>query len=243
MSRTCRALGLLASLLAFGLAPFSARAEDVDLELVLAVDASGSVDETEFQLQIQGIAEAFRDEAVQSAVGSGPTGRIAVALVIWADATQIPDKSDWFVLRDRTSANAFADAVSQFPRRVEGGTGIGSAITYSVRMIGANRFDAPRRVVDVSGDGVETPAREDLTVLLPQARATAAANDVVVNGLAIVNEVRELDDYYRQNVIIGHDSFVMKSQNYDDFREAIRSKLLREISARIAGLEGRAGGG
>jgi hypothetical protein len=231
--------GLLVWLLAFGLAPSGARAEAVDLELVLAVDASGSVDETEFQLQIQGIAEAFRDEAVQSAVASGPQGRIAVALVVWADATQRPDESDWFVVGDGPSANAFADAVTQFPRRVEGGTGIGSAISFSVRLIGANRFTAPRRVVDVSGDGVETPAREDLTILLPQARATAAANDVVVNGLAIVNEVRELDDYYRTNVIIGHDSFVMKSKNYEDFRVAIRSKLLREISARIAGLEDR----
>lgn len=236
---TCRVLGLLASLLAFGLASQSVRAEEVDLELVLAVDASGSVDETEYQLQIQGIAEAFRDEAVQSAVASGPQGRIAVALVIWADATQRPDESDWFVVGDRPSANAFADAVTQFPRRVEGGTGIGSAISFSVRLIGSNRFIAPRRVVDVSGDGVETPAREDLTILLPQARLTAAANDVVVNGLAIVNEVRDLDEYYRQNVIIGHDSFVMRSQSYEDFRDAIRSKLLREISARIAGLQDR----
>ena len=62
----------------------------------------------------------------------------------------------------------------------------------------------------------------------------ANAHDVVVNGLAIINEVHDLDQYYRENVIIGHDSFVIKSRNYEDFREAIRSKLLREISARIA---------
>lgn len=221
-------------LLAFGLAPALASAEEVDLELVLAVDASGSVDDTEYQLQIQGIAEAFRDEAVQSAIGSGPNGRIAVAIVIWADATLPKDESSWFVVGDRPSALTFADAVSQFPRRVEGGTGIGSAVAYSVRLIADNRFTAPRRVVDVSGDGVETPAREDLTILLPQARMMANAHDVVVNGLAIINEVHDLDDYYRDNVIIGHDSFVMKSRNYEDFKEAIRSKLLREISARIA---------
>jgi hypothetical protein len=221
-------------MLAFGLAPSTASAEEVDLELVLAVDASGSVDDTEFQLQIQGIAEAFRDEAVQSAVASGPSGRIAVALVIWADATLPKDESSWFVIGDRPSALSFADAVSQFPRRVEGGTGIGSAVAYAVRLLADNRFTAPRRVVDVSGDGVETPAREDLTILLPQARMMANAHDVVVNGLAIINEVHDLDQYYRDNVIIGHDSFVIKSRNYEDFREAIRSKLLREISARIA---------
>lgn len=225
---------VLAGLLALGLAPALASAEEVDLELVLAVDASGSVDDTEYQLQIQGIAEAFRDEAVQSAIGSGPSGRIAVAIVIWADGTLPKDESPWFVVGDRPSALTFADAVSQFPRRVEGGTGIGSAVAYSVRLIADNRFTAPRRVVDVSGDGVETPAREETTILLPQARMMANAHDVVVNGLAIINEVHDLDNYYRDNVIIGHDSFVMKSRNYEDFKEAIRSKLLREISARIA---------
>ncbi len=225
---------IIVSLLALGLAPALASAEEVDLELVLAVDASGSVDETEYQLQIQGIAEAFRDEAVQSAIGSGPTGRIAVAIVVWADGTLPKDESSWFVVGDRPSALTFADAVSQFPRRVEGGTGIGSAVAYSVRLIADNRFTAPRRVVDVSGDGVETPAREEVTILLPQARMMANAHDVVVNGLAIINEVHDLDNYYRDNVIIGHDSFVMKSRNYEDFKEAIRSKLLREISARIA---------
>lgn len=221
-------------MLVLGLAPSIASAEEVDLELVLAVDASGSVDDTEFQLQIQGISEAFRDEAVQGAIGSGPNGRIAVAIVIWADGTLPKDESNWFVVGDRPSALSFADAVSQFPRRVEGGTGIGSAVAYSIRLIADNRFTAPRRVVDVSGDGVETPAREDVTILLPQARSMALAHDVVVNGLAIINEVHDLDSYYRDNVIIGHDSFVMKSRNYEDFKEAIRSKLLREISARIA---------
>jgi len=225
---------LLAGMLAFGLTSPAAFAEEVDLELVLAVDASGSVDDTEFQLQIQGIAEAFRDEAVHSAIASGPTGRIAVAVVVWADATQRKDESNWFVIGDPLSALSFADAVSQFPRRVEGGTGIGAAVAYAVRLLADNRFTAPRRVVDVSGDGVETPAREDLTILLPQARMMANAHDVVVNGLAIINEVHDLDQYYRDNVIIGHDSFVIKSRNYEDFREAIRSKLLREISARIA---------
>jgi hypothetical protein len=227
-------LVLAASLLALGLAAPAAFAEEVDLELVLAVDASGSVDDSEFQLQIQGIAEAFRDEAVQSAIASGPKGRIAVAMVIWADATLPKDESRWFVIGDPPSALSFADAVSQFPRRVEGGTGIGSAVAYSVRLLADNQFTAPRRVVDVSGDGVETPAREDLTILLPQSRMMASAHDVVVNGLAIINEVHDLDQYYRDNVIIGHDSFVIKSRNYEDFREAIRSKLLREISARIA---------
>jgi hypothetical protein len=230
-------LCLLTGMLAAMLAPPVASAEEVDLELVLAVDASGSVDDTEYQLQIQGIAEAFRDEAVHSAIASGPSGRIAVAVVIWADATLPKDESSWFIIGDRPSALTFADAVSQFPRRVEGGTGIGAAVAYSVRLLVDNRFTAPRRVVDVSGDGVETPAREDLTILLPQARLIANAHDVVVNGLAIINEVHDLDQYYRDNVIIGHDSFVIKSRNYEDFREAIRSKLLREISARIAMLD------
>lgn len=206
----------------------------VDLELVLAVDASGSVDENEFNLQLAGVAAAFRDVEVQNAIVSGPRARIAVVVEVWADSSTQKDETEWFVLAGAGDCKRFADLVEHLPRRVEGGTGIGSAIARAVRLMEYNTIDAPRRVVDVSGDGIETPIREDVGILLPQARAMADSLRVVVNGLAITNEVQDLDIYYRDNVITGPGSFVMKAADYVDFREAVRAKLVREIASGVS---------
>lgn len=235
--RTIRALILLAGL---ALAAPAATEDNfgpavtVDLELVLAVDASGSVDESEYTLQLAGLAAAFRDEAVQQAIASGPRGRIAVAMVVWADASTPKDDSRWHVMSGKEGADRFASLVERFPRRVEGGTGIGSAVAYAIRMMEWNEIESPRRVVDVSGDGIETPMREDSSILLPAARNMAVSLGVTVNGLAIANEVHNLDDYYEANLIAGPDAFVVKARNYSDFKVAIREKLLREIEARVA---------
>ncbi|MEZ5774596.1 MAG: DUF1194 domain-containing protein [Hyphomicrobiaceae bacterium] len=211
----------------------NAAGEPVDLELVLAVDASGSVDPSEYELQLRGIADAFRDPAVKQAIRSGPLARIAVALVVWADATTPKDDSPWHVISTPETADAFADLVETYPRRVEGGTGIGSALAYAIRMIEFNAIAGTRRVVDVSGDGVETPVRE-YAVLLPQARYMARALGVTINGLAIANEVHDLDRYYDANVRAGPGSFVMRAADFEAFRDAIRAKLLREIEAQVA---------
>lgn len=229
---------LVLALLAWHAAPAAAEepagTRSADLELVLAADASGSVDPDEWRLQLVGISEAFRDPLVMSAIQSGPKQRIAVALVVWADASRSKDASDWHMIDSPASATAFSETVAQFPRRVEGGTGIGSAIAEAVRMIQYNDIESSRQVIDVSGDGTETPAREDSTILLPAARNMAAAFGITVNGLAIVNEVHNLDRYYRANVIFGPGSFVMKAKNYVDFRTALRDKLVREIAATVA---------
>ena len=217
-----------------GLAGAAGARTAVDLELVLAVDASGSVDETEFNLQLAGIAVAFRDVEVQNAIISGPRARIAVVVEVWADSSTQKDETEWFVLSGTGDCKRFADIVEHLPRRVEGGTGIGSAIARAVRLMEYNTIDAPRRVVDVSGDGIETPIREDVGILLPQARAMADSLHVVVNGLAITNEVQDLNIYYLDNVITGPGSFVMKAADYVDFREAVRAKLVREIASGVS---------
>lgn len=238
--RPSTTIGYLMAMIGFMMAAAPAAAEDpggtrsADLELVLAADASGSVDPDEWRLQLVGIAEAFRDPLVITAIQSGPKQRIAVALVVWADASRSKDASDWHMIDSPDAAQAFSNTVAQFPRRVEGGTGIGSAIAEAVRMIQYNDIDSPRQVIDVSGDGTETPAREDTTILLPAARNMAAAFGITVNGLAIVNEVHNLDRYYKANVIFGPGSFVMKAKNYVDFRTALRDKLVREIAATVA---------
>jgi hypothetical protein len=197
---------------------------------VLAIDASSSVDPTEWELQREGYAAAFRDPAIQAAIVSGPTKRIAISVVVWADATVPRWDGPWFALAARTHAEMFADFMANLPRIPEGGTGIGMGVAAAIRKLERNGFSSPREVVDVSGDGRETPPRENV-VLMPQAHALADARGVTVNGLAIINEEDlSLETWYRDNVIAGRGSFVMTAMNYFNFAEAIKKKLLEEIA-------------
>jgi hypothetical protein len=215
-----------------------ARATEVDLELVLAVDASGSVNGAEFQLQLGGIAAAFRDPAVQAAALSGPRQQVAVAVLVWSDAAFPKFPTNWFLIDSPGAAAHFADIAESFHSKVGrsrgiggGGTAIGDAVAYAIAMINENGFQAPRRVVDVSGDGIETPPWFGDAYLLPQAKLLAARHNVLVNGLAITSDFPNLVDYYRQNVITGPGSFVIRAANFEDFRRAMREKLLRELTS------------
>jgi hypothetical protein len=116
----------------------------------------------------------------------------------------------------------------QLPRIPEGGTGIGAGIAFAIRKFERNGLVAPRLVVDVSGDGRETPPRENV-VQMPMARALADAKGATINGLAIQNDDPGLVGWYRDNVITGPGSFVLSVLHYDDFPDAIRAKLLKEI--------------
>jgi hypothetical protein len=209
--------------------PPSLADEAVDLELVLAIDASSSVDDSEWELQRQGYADAFRDPAIQNAIISGPRRRIAIAVVVWADASVPRWDSDWFVLAGPSDSAALADFMAALPRIPQGGTGIGAGIAYAIRKLDRNGLTAPRQVVDVSGDGRETPPRETV-VLMPQARAFADAKGVTINGVAILSaDDLSLATWYRNNVITGPGSFAIAAADYRAFGEAIRRKLLKEI--------------
>ena len=219
---------------AFGLAaglPAAAHGADVDLLLLLAVDASGSVEEGEYALQLQGIAAGFRDKAVRQAIRSGPAGRVAVDLMTWAEPQVPKDDTGWYILATDGDAEAFARLVERLPRTQNGATGLGEGVAAAVRVINGSGIAAHRRVIDVSGDGEETPAR-DYVVQLPQARDMAQSFDIVINGLAIENEATSLRLYYRDHLISGPGSFVMAVRIYEDFAEAMRRKLLREIEYR-----------
>ena len=205
-----------------------ASAKEVDVELVFAVDASGSVDDAEFRLQLEGIAAAMRDPDVTAAIAAGPRGGIAVNLLVWGEARYPKDESGWFEIRSAADAETFAGLVAGFPRNQVGGTGLGDGIAKSVSSIMDNGYTAPRMVVDVSGDGPETPPR-DHTVLLPQARMMANYHGITINGLAILNESPDLDDYYRSQMIMGQGSFVEVAADYADFARAMKRKLLREV--------------
>lgn len=211
--------------------PAAQAEEAVDLELVLAVDASGSVDEGEFRLQMGGIAQALRDPGVIEAIARGPQGRIAVNLALWAESEMPKDNIGWHLVSDAASAEALAQRVEGQARSVIGGTGIGRAVIYAVGLFADNGFIAPRRVIDLSGDGRETTFR-DWSVPPSQARFKARAEGVTINGLAILTDDPGLGRYYRKNVVTGPESFVMEVNSFDDFSKAMRDKLLREIEHR-----------
>ena len=225
---------LLAALLAEAFLLSPALADEpgsVDLQLILAVDSSSSVDGHEYKLQLAGIATALRDPEVLSAIQSGPVGQIAVCLVRWSGPTERKIATPWHILHDANSVAAFAALVEALPRRLGGGTGIGKAVTFAVDLFDKNGLESPRRVIDLSGDGAETAWRE-WSVSPQQARAYALARGVTINGLAIMTDDPTLDRYYRAEVIAGPEAFVMSVESLADFPAVMRLKLLREIEHR-----------
>jgi hypothetical protein len=207
------------------LAAAPAAAEPVDLELVLAVDTSSSVNYDEFGLQMRGLAEAFRHPAVLQAIEVGAPGGLAVAMLQWSgEASQAP-AVDWHVVRDRASAEVFAEAIDLTPRLVIGGaTAIGSALAVATAWLEENPYEGTRRAIDVSGDG-----RTNQGPWTALAREQANAKGIVVNGLAILNEEPRLDRYYSAAVIGGPGAFLVTADDFDDFSRAIVRKLVTEI--------------
>lgn len=220
--RFLRRLALLPALLFT-----TAAAAPVDLELVLAIDSSSSVDAEEFTFQMDGLAAAFRDPSVQAAIESGAHRAIAITVVEWADARRQSINIPWVRVDSPESAEAVAKDLETASRLVYGGgTSISGAIAFSMGRFGTGDFAGERRVIDVSGDG-----RNNLGLPPEEARNAAVEAGVTVNGLAISNEEPELEAYYRERVIGGPGAFVIHATDYQDFARAIREKLLREIGA------------
>ncbi len=212
-------LGLLAA------AP-GARAEPVELELVLAVDSSVSVDREEFDLHMSGLARAFRDPRVIAAIHASGDHGIAVCLVQWADNLGQTMALDWTAVRDAESAETFARRLARTPRLIVGAsTSITGALKFSMRRFEGNGFEGRRLVIVVSGDGRHNQSTG------PAVQRDLAVNlGITINGLAILNEDRQLDRYYRDHVIGGTGAFVMSTDSYRDFASAIVRNLVREIS-------------
>lgn len=197
----------------------------VDLELVLAVDASSSVSDEEFDLQIRGLAEAFPHRSVVRAIHATGDLRLVVALFQWADNHQQILASDWMVVRNAPTASRFAKQVETVIRSFAGNTAIGSALEFAIGQLEGNGFDGRRKVIDVSGDG-----RNNHGSAAWLARDLAVARGITVNGLAILNEDLTLDRYYVTNVTGGTGAFVMTANDYEAYRLAILAKLIKEIS-------------
>ena len=200
--------------------------EDVDLTLVLAVDCSWSVDAGEFTLQMQGIADAVSSPEVLTAIQAGPNGRIAISVLQWSALNTQQVVVPWMVVGDEASALQLARSIALAPRLVnEGATSITSAIDAGLILQMSSPYRTSRRIIDVSGDGTNNNGG-----LPDAARDRAVSRGIVVNGLAIMNEVFYLDTYFENHVAGGTGSFVMKAADYTDFSIAIHRKLLREIT-------------
>ncbi|MFY0614632.1 MAG: DUF1194 domain-containing protein [Hyphomicrobiaceae bacterium] len=200
----------------------------VDLALVLALDISASVDDREFNLQKLGLAAALTNPKVLDAIKFGSNKRIAVTVVQWAGYRQQFVSVPWQLIGDAENAQEFAADLSAMGRRETlGFTHIGGAIRFSAQLLEPMQLAADRRVVDISGDGTNNVSPR------PQsARDNAVRSGITINGLAIANEVRDLNAYYRNTVIGGPGAFVIVAQDYSDYEKAMIQKLVREINAK-----------
>jgi hypothetical protein len=213
------------------MSPAAAQAQEkptTDLLLVLAVDASGSVNDTRFELQRNGYAAAFRNPRVLNAIRSGTTQSIAVTMVQWTGPAMQVQVTDWMRIGDERSSEAFAAIIAQAPRQLfGGGTSISGAIDHAMTLFPKNPFRGGRRVIDVSGDGSNNRGRA-----VALARNEAVSAGVGINGLPILALEPDLDRYYQDFVIGGPGAFVVAAERYETFGEAILKKLIAEIAGR-----------
>jgi hypothetical protein len=199
---------------------------DVAVNLVLAVDTSGSVNAGRFELQKQGYAAAFRSPKLLNLIRSLETQSIAVTMMQWTGPRLHVVVVDWMLIKDEQSADAFASAVEAAPRQLfGGGTSISGAIDYSRLLLAQCPFNAVRRVIDISGDGSNNSGRP-----VTQARDEAVKDGVGINGLPILSVEPLLDRYYYDNVIGGPGAFMIPAENYDTFADAVLKKLITEIA-------------
>ncbi|MGE3931680.1 MAG: DUF1194 domain-containing protein [Rhodospirillaceae bacterium] len=231
--KTIVRIAMAAAALVLATTPGRAGGVPVDLELVLAIDTSRSIDEDEHKLQIDGYARALTDPDVLKAVRSGVIGTIAVTMVEWSGPAEQRVMVGWTAVGDDASASAFAAALRGAGRSFNDGTSISGGLDFSMRLFGESGFEGTRRVIDVSADGVNNRGRP------PQlSRDEAVAAGMTINGLAIINDRPSrlpypeppLDEYFRDNVIGGPGAFLIVVKDFASFAEAVRNKLIREIS-------------
>lgn len=208
--------------------------EEVDLELILAIDVSGSIDEEEAALQRQGYLQALVDPQVIAAVSGGPKRKIGITYIEWAGYHYQRLVVEWAVISDKASAEAFVAKLNAVPVSTERWTSISGAIEFAMKRFEVSPYRGTRRVIDISGDGRNNNGRD-----LGETRGEALAKGIIINGLPIVNDrptrwgtppERDLDLYYRDYVIGGPGAFYIVADGFNAFANAIRTKLVREIS-------------
>ncbi len=215
--------------------PRGARAvEPVDVALVLAVDVSRSIDEDEARLQREGYRTAVSDPVVVEAIRGGMLGSIAIAYTEWAGIEYQRVVLPWIRIAGMQDAQAWAQRLAEAPRVSLSWTSISGAIRHARQVLTECPHEATRRVIDVSGDGVNNsgPPAED-------ERDRAVAEGTIINGLPIINDRPTfgrrppvpLDHYYQESVIGGTGAFMIVAEDFESFGIAVKRKLIREIAA------------
>jgi hypothetical protein len=228
------ALAAFAAILA---AAVPARAENVDLMLILTADVSRSIDDVEFNLQRKGYAAALSDPKVLAAIAGGPNRAIAVSFIEWSDTLDQKVVVDWTTIRDGEDAAAVGAAILAAPRSFASRTSISGAIYFSLGQFVGAAPSADRKIIDISGDGTSNAGPP-----VTEARDQAVEKGITINGLAIINTQTRpgftmhtqppggLPNYYKENVIGGPGAFLMVVENFDTFADAIIRKLVSEIA-------------
>ena len=226
--------GLAVGLALTWAAPAAGTSQPVDLELVLAVDVSGSVDFQEARLQRQGYVAAITDPKVLEAIRSGILGRIAVSYFEWAGDGQQRGVVDWTLIEDEASARGFAVKLFNAPLVIGRFTSISNAILVARVLFAESGFDGTRQVIDISGDGPNNVGE-----VVTEARDAAVAEGLIINGLPIINDrpnifgypnLPNLDLYYQHCVIGGPGAFIVVAKDFKAFAAAIRRKMILEIA-------------
>lgn len=237
MARNFLRVFFIAALAAlFSPASFSApnsRESQVDVELVIAVDISFSMDSDEQVLQRDGYADALTSRPFLEAVRKGPTGRIAVTYVEWAGETDQRVIVPWQIIDGPEAADAFVSELQKTAPRRASRTSISGALKFSAALFEQTPFKGLRRVIDVSGDGTNNQG-----ILVTTVRDETAAKGITINGLPIMLkeanvgflDISNLDEYYEDCVIGGPGAFAVPARGREQFVEAIRKKLLLEVA-------------
>nr|WP_319383981.1 DUF1194 domain-containing protein [uncultured Roseibium sp.] len=209
--------------------------EELDLELVLLADATGSIDEAEIRFQRAGYAAAITDPSVLNAIAGNAYGKIVVTYVEWADMFSQDVVVDWTVIDGKASADDFAARLMEAPRQAYGRNAIGAALLKGKELIDTNDYTGLRRVIDLSADSANNwngpPIRE--------ARDIVVGSGIVINGLAVLCRhcsgrpvSYDLEQRFYDEIIGGPAAFVVTADSAATFADAVRKKLILEIAAR-----------
>lgn len=212
-----------------------ALSQEVDLELVLLADATGSIDEAEIRFQREGYAKGITDPAVLRAIEGTLTGRIAVTYIEWAGASSQHVVVDWMLIDGEASAREFAQAIVKPPRLAYGRNAIGAALLFGTNTILNNQYEGLRKVIDFSADGpinFDGPPTE-------VGRQAALSQGITINGLSVLcrscsgrpfSGGVSPEEIFRQQIIGGPGAFLVTAENAQTFADAVRRKLVLEIA-------------
>jgi hypothetical protein len=227
-------LATIALMLSFSAAPSllaqTTAVGEVDVELVLAVDVSRSMDYEEVRIQREGYVAALRHPDFFNAVRNGLIGKIAISYYEWAGTVDESSVLEWQVIETAEDAQAFASRLEDRPIATQRRTSISAAIAEGTTMLLSNEFRGMRQVIDISGDGPNNVGQP-----VAPARDKAVDAGIIINGLAMMlrpSGGAPLDSYYEDCVTGGPGSFVLPVHEIEDFAIAVRRKLVLEVSGK-----------